>query len=60
MGTMILISSVAILVAIVGCFVIWRLDAARAEEVHGPNTPEPPRRALGVQPAPATPRPINS
>lgn len=60
MGTMILISSVAILVAIVGCFVIWRLDASLAEEVHGPRTPAPPRHALGAQPAAATPRPINS
>lgn len=60
MGTMILISSVAILVAIVGCFVIWRLDAARAEEVDSPNTPEPPRHALGAQPAAAMPRPIDS
>lgn len=60
MGTVILISTVAILVAIVGCFVIWRLDAARAEEVHGPNTPEPPRHALGTQPAAAPPRPIDS
>ena len=60
MGTMILISSVAILVAIVGCFVIWRLDADRAEEVVRPNTPEPPRHALGAQPAAATPRPIDS
>jgi hypothetical protein len=33
MGTVILISTVAIIVAIVGCFVIWRLDASRAEEV---------------------------
>ncbi len=60
MGTVILISTVAILVAIVGCFVIWRLDAARAEEVDAPNTPEPPRPVLGVQPAAAPPRPIDS
>jgi hypothetical protein len=33
MGTVILISTVAILVAIVGCFFIWRMDAARADEV---------------------------
>lgn len=33
MVSMILISTVAILVAIVGCFVIWRMDAARAEEI---------------------------
>ena len=33
MASMILISTVAILVAIVGCFVIWRMDAARADEI---------------------------
>ena len=33
MASMILISTVAILVAIIGCFVIWRMDAARAEEI---------------------------
>ena len=33
MGTLILISSVAVVVAIVGCAVIWRLDARRADEV---------------------------
>lgn len=33
MASMILISTVAILVAIVGCIVIWRMDAARAEEI---------------------------
>lgn len=59
MGTVILISTVAILVAIVGCFFIWRLDAARADEVDLPNTPEPPRHALGSEPAPA-PRSIDS
>ena len=60
MGTVILISTVAIIVAIVGCFVIWRVDAARADEVERPNTPEPPRHALGAQPAAAPPRPIDS
>ena len=60
MGTVILISTVAIIVAIVGCFVIWRLDAARADEVEQPRTPEPPRHALGGQPAAARPRPIDS
>lgn len=61
MGTVILISTVAILVAIVGCFVIWRLDAARAEEVeHTP--PAPPRHALESESAasPARPRSIDS
>ena len=43
MGTVILIGTVAIIVAIVGCFVIWRLDAARAEEVE--HTSAPPRTA---------------
>ena len=33
MGTVVLIGTVAIIVAIVGCFFIWRLDASRAEEV---------------------------
>ncbi|HSU01327.1 MAG TPA: hypothetical protein VLK03_02160 [Nocardioides sp.] len=60
MGTVILISTVAIIVAVVGCFVIWRLDAARAEEVDAPRTPEPPRRALPSEPAPATPRSLDS
>lgn len=47
MGTVILIGTVAVLVAIVGCFVIWRLDAARAEEVdhQAPATPRTPHRA---------------
>lgn len=33
MGTMILISVVAIIVALVGSAVIWRLDVARADEI---------------------------
>ena len=33
MTTMIFISSVAMLVGIVGSFVIWRMDASRAEEI---------------------------
>ena len=33
MASVILISTVAIVVAVVGCFVIWRMDAARAEEI---------------------------
>ncbi len=52
MGTVILISTVAIIVAIVGCFGIWRLDASRAEEIEH-QTPPPPRPQLGVVPAPA-------
>jgi hypothetical protein len=43
MGTMILIGTVAIIVAIVGCFVIWRMDATRAYEVEHPS-PAPPRQ----------------
>ena len=61
MGTVILISIVAIIVAVVGCFFIWRLDASRAEEVE--HTAPPPRAA----PAPeldegrqAPPRSIDS
>ncbi len=41
MGTVILIGTVAILVAIVGCFFIWRIDAERAEEVERQLPPEP-------------------
>ena len=57
MGTVILIGTVAIIVAIVGCFVIWRLDASRAEEVE--HTSPPPRKGPeleGRQPTP--PRPV--
>lgn len=39
MGSMIFISVVAIVVAIVGSAVIWRLDAARAEEIEHPPAP---------------------
>ena len=53
MGTVILIGTVAIIVAIVGCFGIWRLDASRAEEIEH-QTP-PPRPQLDVAPAPTTP-----
>lgn len=54
MGSVILISTVAILVAIVGCFFIWRADAARAEEVEhqAPEPREHPRLAAGE---PSTP-----
>lgn len=38
MGTVILISTVAVVVALVGSFFIWRLDLSRAEEVaHEPG-----------------------
>ncbi len=43
MGTVILIGTVAVLVAIVGCFFIWRIDASRAEEVEHQAPPPPPR-----------------
>ncbi|RYC05688.1 hypothetical protein [Nocardioides zhouii] len=42
MSTVVLIGTVAMVVAIVGCFFIWRLDASRAEEVE--HTAPPPRR----------------
>lgn len=43
MTTMIFISSVAMLVGIVGSFVIWRMDASRAEEIEH----ETPARPTG-------------
>ena len=51
MGSVILISTAAIIVAIVGCFVIWRLDASRAEEIEHQTAPAP-RPQLSVVPAP--------
>jgi len=57
MGTVILISTVAIIVAVVGCFVIWRLDASRAEEVDQVSPPPVVGPQLEQRPA-ATPRPI--
>ena len=60
MGTMILISSVAILVAIIGCVVIWRMDAARADEVEHRTPQIVPRHALGAEQAATHPRPIDS
>jgi hypothetical protein len=57
MVSVILISTAAILVAIVGCAVIWRMDALRAEEIrHTP--PAPPRPQLGGtnDSLPASPR----
>lgn len=42
MVTMILISSVAMLVGIVGSFVIWRMDASRAEEIDHSSAPVGP------------------
>jgi hypothetical protein len=60
MGTVILISTVAILVAVVGCFFIWRLDAARAEEVDHPTPQMVPRPAIGPEQSSTPPRPIDS
>ena len=61
MGTVILIGTVAVLVAIVGCFVIWRLDAARAEEVEHQSPPPAPRpTSIGQSSAPEPPRSIDS
>lgn len=60
MGTVILISTVAILVAIVGCFFIWRLDAARAEEVERPSPAPESRQALDPASSPTPPRSIDS
>ena len=57
MGTVILISTVAIIVAVVGCFVIWRLDASRAEEVD--HVPPPPVAGPQLERSPASaPRPV--
>lgn len=42
MTTMILISSVAMLVGIVGSFLIWRFDALRADEIEHTVVPATP------------------
>ena len=62
MGTVVLIGTVAIVVAIVGCFFIWRLDASRAEEVEHTAPPPPPSRAHGLEAreAHAPPRSLES
>ena len=59
MGTVILISSVAIVVAVFGCFFIWRLDASRAEEVDHPTPQVVPRHALGPEQSSTPPRSID-
>ena len=41
MTAMVLISTAAILVAIVGCAVIWRMDALRADEIEHTRPPAP-------------------
>ena len=48
MGTVVLIGTVAIIVAIVGCFFIWRLAASRAEEVERTPPPAPRDDARGI------------
>lgn len=50
MGTVVLIGTVAIIVAIVGCFFIWRLDASRAEEVEHTAPPAPAEQRGYVRP----------
>ena len=58
MVTMVLISSTAILVGIIGCLVIWGLDALRADEI---NRPKPALVVAPVLPsAPADPRAIDN
>lgn len=58
MGSMIFISTMAIIVAIVGCAVIWRMDALRADEIERPAAAPVPRALdRGASPAPA-PRPL--
>jgi hypothetical protein len=52
MVSVIIISTAALLVAIVGCAVIWRLDALRAEEIHNTRPPESPRPQLGTPDGP--------
>ena len=52
MTTMIFISTVAMLVGIVGSFVIWRMDASRAEEIEH----ETPVRPTGGSLETGTPR----
>lgn len=47
MVSVIVISTAAILVAIVGCAVIWRMDALRADEIERTPPPELPRQELG-------------
>ena len=59
MGTVVLIGTVAIIVAVVGCFVIWRLDASRAEEVEHTSAPPATRHAPGVT-APSRPKRLDS
>jgi len=48
MGTMILISVVAIIVAVVGSAVIWRLDVARADEIEQPRDRAPKSTSAAI------------
>jgi hypothetical protein len=50
MFTVVLIGTVALVVAIVGCFFIWRLDASRAEEVEHTSPPPPAEQRGYVRP----------
>ncbi|HEU4337911.1 MAG TPA: hypothetical protein VFR45_11400 [Nocardioides sp.] len=60
MVSVVLISTAAILVAIVGCAVIWRMDALRADEIeHTPPPPERPRPQVGG-PSGSTPASLRS
>ncbi|MCW2737984.1 hypothetical protein [Nocardioides sp.] len=55
------IGTVAIIVAIVGCFVIWRMDATRAEEVEHPSPrPGPRQQQLRAAPVSDQPRHLES
>lgn len=56
MFSVILISTAAIIVAIVGCAVIWRMDALRADEIEHTPPPERPRPQLDStdEPRPAS------
>lgn len=54
MGTMILISAVAIIVALVGSAVIWRLDVARADEIAPPRPLTPRVSAPSIRSATST------
>lgn len=59
MFTMILISSTALFVAVVGCALIWGLDARRAEEIDhpAPEGRDPAAPTAREVPAPRTPPP---
>ena len=48
MVTMVLISSTAILVGIIGCLVIWGLDALRADEIDNPKPATSGARSLSA------------